>query len=529
MHSDLNENSLEWSRFARRSYFCVFLIFISAMLASSRQPLQAAGIDVDLKAMRKAIFKVRVNSQSPDYRQPWALKQMVSSSGTGFYIGERSILTNAHVVAQGKFISVLKDGDDQPVSARVKYIAHDCDLALLEVLDPNYFNGVSPLEFGDLPEVRETVNTIGYPSGGEQLSITQGVVSRISYRRYVHTGTDSHLLIQVDSAINPGNSGGPVTQGSDVVGVAFQTQTAAENTGYIIPTPVVQRFLQDIKDGHYDGHPVQGIWLMDEALENSAGRAYHGLRPGEGGVKVSKVSSYSPMFNLIKPGDILLAIDGQLIGVDGKIKLFNERLSFRALYDLKQVGDSVTFHVLREGNRTAIEVPLKSQSDFYEPGETFEIRPRFLVFAGHVFTALSRSYLKVWGGNWSTDAPLILRYIQGFSTQLAEFRSKRDIIVLSDRLPHAVNAYAGPYLEEVLMQVNGRDVGSLEDLSQQFADAKTEFLNLQFWQKKVPYIISTKAARAADPLILEQYKIPINHWFGQQGADGATADWEDAP
>ena len=35
-----------------------------------------------------------------------------------------------------------------------------------------------------------------------------------------------------------------------VVGVAFQSYVNAENTGYIIPTPVIEHFLEDIKDGN---------------------------------------------------------------------------------------------------------------------------------------------------------------------------------------------------------------------------------------------------------------------------------------
>ncbi|MES2744707.1 MAG: serine protease, partial [Bdellovibrionota bacterium] len=154
---------------------------------------------VNLGAMRKSLFKIHVISQTPNYEQPWAQNPTQSSSGTGFYIGKEGIMTNAHVVADGKFITVQRDGDDRPMTARVRFIAHDCDLALLEVQDPAIFKGLTPMTFADFPEVRESVNTIGYPTGGEQLSITQGVVSRVSYRRYVHTGSDSHLLVQVDS------------------------------------------------------------------------------------------------------------------------------------------------------------------------------------------------------------------------------------------------------------------------------------------------------------------------------------------
>ncbi|CAI5962964.1 unnamed protein product [Closterium sp. NIES-64] len=45
-------------------------------------------------------------------------------------------------------------------------------------------------------------------SGGDNISITMGVVSRVEPTQYVHSA--AHLLaIQIDAAINPGNSGGP--------------------------------------------------------------------------------------------------------------------------------------------------------------------------------------------------------------------------------------------------------------------------------------------------------------------------------
>ncbi len=506
--------------FSRSLHLFVVLLFSIASVP------EAQAVDLELGAMRKAIFKIRVISQEPDYRRPWAYKPVVSSTGTGFYIGEQGILTNAHVVAQGKFISVLKDGDDRPVSARVKFIAHDCDLALLEVVDPNFFSDVDALQFDEIPEVRQTVYTIGYPTGGEQVSVTQGVVSRISYRRYVHTGTDSHLLIQVDSAINPGNSGGPVIQGKKVVGVAFQTQTSAENTGYIIPIPVVNRFLRDITDGRYDGHPVQGFWVMNDALESAAAREYHKIRDSDGGVKVSKVAYYSPLFDKLKPGDIILSIDGQPIGVDGKVSIFDERLSFRALYDLKQVGDEVEFEILRKDERMNLKVPLKAQGDFYDPGETYEVRPRFLVFAGHIFTALSRSFLQGWGRGWASEAPLILRYIHSYFPILENFRNTRDVIILADRLPHAVNTHAGPYLEEVLESFNNQPVPSLEKLAEEIEKSSGEFMTFKFWEKPLPYILNAKGARAADPEINSQYKLPLNRWFGDRTNDGATANFE---
>ncbi|MCX6128914.1 MAG: trypsin-like peptidase domain-containing protein [Proteobacteria bacterium] len=484
---------------------------------------------LELGALRKAVFKVRVISQEPDFKQVWNKQPLQTSSGTGFYIGKEGILTNAHVVGQGKFISVLKDGDDQPMSARVKFIAHDCDLALLEVQDPHYFQGITPLGFGATPDVRETVNTVGFPTGGEQLSVTQGVVSRISYRRYVHSMTDSHLLVQVDSAINPGNSGGPVIQGKSVVGVAFQSMSGAENTGYIIPTAVVKRFLDDIADGSYDGHPVQGFTLQEGALENAATRRFHGLKNGEGGIKVSEVASFSPLNGKIFPGDILLSIEAKPIGVDGKIRFQGERMNLRVVYDLKQRNDSIGFQILRDGKRLHVDIKLEAQEPYYDPAHRFSGHPRFLIFAGLVFSALGRDYLENWGKNWSSEAPLILRYVHSFAAQISEFRAHRDIIVLSERLPDSINTFAGAFMDSILLRLNGQAVNSLDELSVQLDKAQQEHLVFEFYRGKVPLVLALKPAREVDQNIIARYKLPLARYLGSEKEDGATANWEAGP
>jgi hypothetical protein len=48
--------------------------------------------------------------------------------------------------------------------------------------DPEFWEGVSPLEFGSLPRLQDQVAVVGYPVGGESISITVGVVSRIEVR-----------------------------------------------------------------------------------------------------------------------------------------------------------------------------------------------------------------------------------------------------------------------------------------------------------------------------------------------------------
>ena len=179
---------------------------------------------------------------------PWASKPQEESSGSGFWIeheGKPCILTNAHVVADATYVEVRKAGDARKYVAVRAKVAHECDLAILTVDDPSFWSTGAPLEFGAVPCLQDEVSVIGYPEGGEGVSVTAGVVSRIEIQRYAHSGANL-LAIQIDAAINPGNSGGPaLDEDGNVIGVAFQNQQDSQNIGYVIPVPTIKHFLAD--------------------------------------------------------------------------------------------------------------------------------------------------------------------------------------------------------------------------------------------------------------------------------------------
>ena len=166
--------------------------------------------------MWQSVVKVFAVNTSPNFLQPWQSKTQRECTGTAFAVSNRQLITNAHVVADQSFVSVRRFGDSQKYAARVVAAGHECDLACLEVDDEVFWNGLSPLPLGGLPELQDEVVVLGFPTGGDSLSVTQGVVSRVEPQLYAH-GATTLLAIQIDAAINPGNSGGPVLKDNSVV------------------------------------------------------------------------------------------------------------------------------------------------------------------------------------------------------------------------------------------------------------------------------------------------------------------------
>lgn len=68
--------------------------------------------------------------------------------------------------------------------------------AMLTVEDNEFWEGLSPVEFGDLPALQDAVTVVGYPIGGDTISVTSGIVSRIEILSYIHSSTEL-LALQV--------------------------------------------------------------------------------------------------------------------------------------------------------------------------------------------------------------------------------------------------------------------------------------------------------------------------------------------
>src|SRR6058998_3403820 len=308
--------------------------------------------------VQKSLVRITATSVEPDYKAPWNAGALQRGVGAGFVISGNRILTNAHVVANSRYLIVERENDPNKYPATVQFIANDCDLALITVSAPDFFKNMVPLKFGEIPALESTVSAYGYPIGGERMSVTTGIVSRVDFQLYTHSSIDQHLAIQISAQINPGNSGGPVMQDSKVVGVAFQGYSGdvAQGVAYMIPTPVIKRFLQDISNGHYDEYPDLAITYAK--LQNPAQRRFLGLKDDDRGVLVSSVVAAGPSDGILRQGDVLLEIDGHPIASDANVELDGERAQFEEVVERKFKGDSVKLDILRNKQSTAVTIKL---------------------------------------------------------------------------------------------------------------------------------------------------------------------------
>lgn len=490
---------------------CSFYLFLTNTLAAmSAGPVFEEPL---LAEVRRSIVKIVAVRQNVDYLNPWLFSPSQVVSGSGFYVGKRRIITNAHVVSNARFITVQKDGDPRQYSAFVEFIAHDSDLAVLNVKEKEFFAGLKPLDLGEIPKLRTPVSTVGYPAGGEQIAVTKGIISRIDYSLYAHTDYHFHLLIQVDSAINPGASGGPVLQKGKVVGVAFQAFRIGENIGYIIPVPVIKRFLKDIASGSYRGHPESGFvgrpWLTD----NEGTARYHGVREG---FKLTSVAPWSPYKDSIREGDIVLEIDGQKIGPDGNVSFHGERTSFYSLFDLKQIGENVRFKLKRDESILTLNLKVQRAQQHPFVGLTYKKHPRYLVIGGLVFTELSQSYMEYWGGEeWMRRIPMFQRFLFSHSDEDEELKKSKSFIVLAKRLPHEINQYADGFQNAIVKDVNSKRIYSFEEFQSELKNLNGKFLRINFFDRDDTLYLPIQGLQESHAEIKESYGVHPDAWFSK--------------
>ncbi len=416
-------------------------------------------------SVKKALVKVYTSHQLFDYLSPWQYGQSANSTATGFIIDGERIITNAHAVLNSKFLQVRKEGDSKKYKAVVKFTSEEYDLALVEIEDKSFFKGTVPLKLGTLPEIQEKLTVYGYPLGGDKLSTTQGIVSRMEHNTYTLTNR-KFLIGQTDAAINSGNSGGPVVSKGKVVGVAFAGLNSADNIGYFIPVNILNNFLEDIKDGKYDGSPLLGLeWLE---LESPSHRRMLGIEDKTGGILIKKVFKNSPFEGVLQKNDVLMKLDNYPIEYDGTIEFRkNEKTDFSYVNQQKKYGDNLSYEIIRDKKTKTGQVKLEKKDIKYTvvTEVTIETPPSYMVYGGLLFEPLTSNYMAG-----------VIEKLGSVYDREELYKDYKELVVLVRVLPFDVNLGYTDAVNQIIVKVNGEKYKDFKDFAQKVKNVKSGFI-----------------------------------------------------
>jgi S1-C subfamily serine protease len=458
------------------------------------------GCDAVLAAdhIESSVVKLLVTKREPDYFRPWTKAAPEKSSGSGVVIDGKRILTNAHVVMYASQVFVqLRRGGDQ-LNAKVTAIGPGIDLALVELIDPEPLKDIPAIPLADeLPQLKSHVSVYGYPAGGDDLSVTDGIVSRIEFTSYNYAA--GGVRIQVDAALNPGNSGGPAINEGKIVGLVFSKINEAENIGYLIPTNEIREFLAKAKDGKYNGNML----LLDEyqTAENDALRKFLKIPADVTGVVVTDPYGDGDDYPLRK-WDVITHVGDHSVDNQGYVDV-REGLRMRFLYYVAQLAKDgkIDLTILRDGEKKQVSVPVAPRRETVLPTLQDEY-PEYLIYGPLVFEVASQEYVRALGGGGMgallvLQSPLLKRLYDK-----PEEPGEQIVIIATRMFPHpSVKGYDNRPLG-VIKKLNGKPVKNLRSLAEMLRDSEDEFLRFEMADRSESLVFKRAEIEAATEEIL---------------------------
>lgn len=348
------------------------------------------------------------------------------SLGSGFIVsGDGYILTNAHVVAQGRDISV-RLADRREFKARLVGLDPVADVALLKIEAA----GLPVVATGDpeRSEVGDWVVAIGAPYGFSQ-SATAGIISA---KGRVLPGADYLSFLQTDVPINPGNSGGPLFNlRGQVIGInsrIYSNSGGYQGLSFAIPIDVAMRIKEQLQAGSSVTRGRIGVAVQEVSqalahsfrLDRPAGALISYVEPGGAADRAG-----------LRPGDVILDVAGREVRQSADALIFVAEL---------RPGEVAPMTVWRDRQRMTVEVSIDR---FETPSRPALAAPDPAMPLGMVVRPLLPQELQV------------LRAEAGLLVQRVNAAASR----------------AGMEVGDVILAVNGQPVGALAALAEAVTEA----------------------------------------------------------
>lgn len=293
----------------------------------------------------------------PSKRNKHPVNTITVGSGVVFDAEKELIVTNAHVVKDGKIIVItLKDGQ----RFRANLVAEDdgFDLAIVHIDAGN----LKSLTFGDSDRLKvgDFVAAIGSPFGLTQ-TVTSGMVSALNRVEPHSEGFQSY--IQTDAPINPGNSGGAlVNMQGNLIGIntaIFSTSGSNTGIGFAIPSNMVHAVLTQLLE---HGKVERG--MLGILVQNISPEIAKALSVKEGvGVIVTDTILGSPARQVdIQAQDIIVKVNNMNIKTADQL---------RNMLGLMRPGTKLSLSIERDHKPLVIRATMGNPNKMAQPKNPF--------------------------------------------------------------------------------------------------------------------------------------------------------------
>jgi len=302
----------------------------------------------------------------------------------------------------------------------------------------------------------------------------------------------------------------PVMQGRALAGLVLRHNQAAQTTE-VIAASVIRHFLEDAANGEYRGFPTAGFQygpMTDPQL-----RRYIGLPENFSGIYVQKVVNGGPAGKAgLRAGDVILRMGDYGISNTGQFdhRIHGKTSLVHLIRTLYHVGDKVALQVFRDGRTLTLDIVLdhRRPEEYLVPPYSIDQVPEYLIAGGLVLQELSMAYLREYGNDWATAAPIHLLYYQQHQDYLnGDAREK--IVILSNVIPTPYTVGFENLSNLVVLKVNGKEIRKLADVRSALASPVNDFHKIEFQQHPKALFLDSKEIPLIHQIITERYGIPI--------------------
>jgi hypothetical protein len=496
----------------QRSKFLIFLCVLCVLCGENAAPARA-GEEAIRKAMKESLVYLEASSYGYDQLRPWRSTDVQNKGGVGCAIGANQVITPAWNLTNAKLIKARVFGQNEYIPANIKIIDYEIDLALIE-LEPNALQKpLKALKFADRFKRGAKLNYY-WLNSAVNLTTGQGYLDSAD----VHGSTVSYanfLTYIVTNTSQETGIGQLYCDGSTPVGIACWSEGTTR--AGLIPAVIINSFLSKTKEPNYPGVP--SIGFATEELLDPVTRAFLKMpQTIKNGVEITDVYNLgtgNPSTPLgtsdsLKPGDVILAIDGKELDAYGRfLHPLYDRIPFHHLITCHRVGDLIDFEIWRDGARQQLKIPAKNFDvqrmlvPFYEYGQ----QPQYLVTGGFVFQRMTRPYLANWGKDWEGKvSPHLFHYLRDMAFKPTDER--KEIVILSYVLPAQINLGYIDLAQHVVSKFNGMPIGCMADIikaQSRNPDSKFDVVEFELDNPKV--VIPRAQLPQADAIIGTNYGI----------------------
>ncbi|MCB1303317.1 MAG: hypothetical protein KDK37_03540 [Leptospiraceae bacterium] len=486
---------------------CIIIFLIgSAVYADVGSSVSGWSFSSD--SVHAGLVRIRISTVHYSAVHPWSREVGSSYDVTGIVLDNHRILMSAGPLKDAVNIEVMRHGSYRKFEGHILVSDLEANLAMITVSDESFFDGLKAIPLSADPSPGNAYRALRIDGNFNIESNDVTVSEIIPVADYGFT----RLPVAVFRSAPRFEAGGLILDGNGLVGMIgfVDGQDQAE----AVFASRLKRFQEMVAeaDGNraeYAGFPVQGFFFSP--LEDPALRDYYGLKDNQDGVLITTVLAECSVSDSLKPGDVLLSVDGFSVNPAGQYK--DKKLGLQSMDllfvrdgagNVRRPGDSLELKIVREGKEQTVNVPLRAYRGGAERIPWWvDGPPDYLVHNGLIFVELSVPFLKErFGGDWKIRA-LALAASYDSEKYYAPGEEKDRVIVISDTLPSdSVVGYERSTGEQVV-EINGKKANSLAEL-RKVLESNDGIATLKLKSGRMVYLRTGKG----DPALRENYGIP---------------------